>query len=114
MNEKTIARAGRFLYGFSIVVVGVHQIIIRDFRPEVLPPFPAWAHTQVIFPILFGIVLISAGILVAISSKIDACLFLGYLFLALVITCHLPYVLFLSPTNATHLVVWFDLGEALA
>ena len=114
MNTTAIIRIGRLLYGFSIVAVGIHQIILKDFRPEILPPFPAWAHTHVIFPVLIGIVLIISGILIAVSSAKNICLFLGFLFLALVITCHLPYILFLSPTKATHLEVWFGAAEALA
>ncbi len=49
MNTNWIIRIGRFLYGFSIVAVGLHQIIIKDFRPEILPPFPAWAHAHTRF-----------------------------------------------------------------
>jgi uncharacterized membrane protein len=114
MNSTAIIRIGRLLYGFSMVAVGIHQIILRDFRPEVLPPFPAWAHTHMIFPVLFGAILVISGILIALGSAKNTCLFLGFLFLALIITCHLPYILFLSPTKVTHLEVWFGAGEALA
>ncbi|HMH32205.1 MAG TPA: hypothetical protein VK543_04200 [Puia sp.] len=114
MNATAITRIGRLLYGFSLVAVGIHQIMLRDFRPEILPPFPTWAHTHMIFPILIGIVLIISGMLITGSSAKNICLFLGFLFLTLVITCHLPYILFLSPTKATHLEVWFGAGEALA
>jgi uncharacterized membrane protein len=114
MNTKTIIRIGRLLYGFSIVAVGIHQIIIKDFRPEILPPFPGWAHNQIIFPVLTGIVLVIAGIIIAWFRAENICLFLGSLFLALIITCHLPYILFISPEKVTNLVVWFMAGEALA
>jgi uncharacterized membrane protein len=114
MNTKTIIRIGRLLYGISIVAVGIHQIIIKDFRPEILPPFPAWAHTYVIFPVLTGVVLIIAGILIVGFSAKNVCLFLGFLFLGLIVFCHLPYILFISPEKVTNLVVWFSAGEALA
>jgi uncharacterized membrane protein len=114
MNTTAIIRIGRLFYGFSMVAVGIHQIILKDFRPEILPPFPAWAHAHMIFPVLFGIVLIISGILIAGFRARNVCLFLGFLFLALVITCHVPYILFFSPTKATHLEVWFGAGEALA
>ena len=114
MNTKTIIRIGRLLYGFSIVAVGIHQIIIKDFRPEILPPFPGWAHTHIIFPVLTGIVLVIAGILIAGFNAKNMCLFLGFLFLALIVTCHLPYILFISSEKVTNLIVWFAAGEALA
>jgi len=114
MNPKAIIRIGRFLYGFSIIAIGIHQIILKDFRPEILPPFPTWAHTHIIFPVFTGIVLIIAGILIAGFNAKNICLFLGFLFIALIVACHLPYILFLSPTKVSHLEVWFGAGEALA
>lgn len=114
MNTTTIIRIGRFLYGFSMVAIGIHQILLRDFRPEVLPPFPAWAHSHMIFPVLFGVFLIIAGIMIVGFNGKNICLVLGFLFLTLIITCHLPYILFYSPVKITHLEVWFGAGEALA
>jgi len=114
MNAGTTIRIGRFLYGFSMIAVGLHQIVLKDFRPEILPPFPAWAHTHVIFPVFIGIVLIIAGIHIAGFAAKNTCLFLGFLFLALFVTTHLPYILFLSPVKAMHLEAWFGAGEELA
>lgn len=114
MNTNAIIKTGRFLYGFSMVAVGLHQIIIRDFRPEVLPPLPAWAHTHTIFPVLTGIVLTAAGIMIAGFNSKKACLFLGYVFLTLFVLCHLPYILFFGPEKLSQLFVWFGAGEALA
>ena len=58
-------------------------------------------------PILAGIALIFAGIVISglleikfVSAK-NVCLYLGFCFLVLIITCHLPYVLILSPHKAT-------------
>jgi hypothetical protein len=114
MNANTIIRIGRLLYGFSIVAIGIHQIIIKNFRPEILAPFPAWAHTHIIFPVLTGIVLVIAGILIAFFKSKNICLFLGFLFLFLIVTSHLPYVLFISSGKVTNIVVWFAAGQALA
>ncbi len=117
---KHLLKTGRFLYGIGIVAVGVHQLIIKDFRPEILPPFPAWAHQHFIFPILTGIALLCAGTIIAglfttkrITRK-NTCLYLGVYFLALILTCQLPYILFFSPDKASRLDVWFGAGEELA
>jgi uncharacterized membrane protein len=112
MNQP--AKIGRLLYGIGIVAIGMHLIIIRDFRPDILPPFPAWAHAHVVFPILTGIALVFAGISIAGFGAKKICIYLGFFFLALIITCQLPYVLFLSPVKPTHLEVWFGMGQELA
>ncbi|MEP6948745.1 MAG: DoxX family membrane protein [Ginsengibacter sp.] len=117
---EQLTKIGRLFYGIGILALGIHQLIIKDFRPEILPPFPAWAHKYIVFPILTGIALLFAGIIISglfkiklVSTK-NICLYLGFCFLALTITCHLPYILILSPDKASRLDVWFDAGEALA
>ncbi len=117
---KQLTKVGRLFYGIGIVTLGIHQLVIKDFRPEILPPFPAWAHKYIVFPILTGIALLFAGIIILglfkikfVSAK-NICLYLGFCFLAFIITCHLPYILILSPDKASRLEVWFGAGEALA
>jgi uncharacterized membrane protein len=111
---KRLAKIGRLLYCIGIIAVGIHQVIMKDFRPEILPPFPAWAHAHAIFPILTGIALVAAGISIAGFGSKSTCNYLGVFFLALIITCQLPYILFFSPDKASHLVSWFAGGEELA
>lgn len=111
---KQLTKIGRLLYGIGIVAVGIHQLLIKDFRPEILPPFPAWAHAHNIFPILTGIAFIFSGIMIAGFNQKKICLYLGFFFIALIIACHLPYILFLSPDKASKFEVWFGAGEELA
>ena len=115
-----LIKIGRFFYGIGIAAVGFHQLIIKDFRQEILPPFPAWAHTHFIVLVLASIALIFAGIIIsglfkikAISTK-NICLYTGFCFLVLIITCQLPYILIFSPNKISSLDVWFGAGEALA
>jgi len=117
---KNFIKAGRCFYGIGIVALGIHQLVIKDFRQDILPPFPAWAHEYIVFSILTGIALIFAGIIISglftiklVNTK-SICLYLGFCFLAIIITCHLPYILILSPNKASRLDGWFDAGEALA
>src|SRR3954471_19315593 len=101
-----LIKAGRLFYGLGIVAYGVQQLIIKDFRPEILPPFPAWAHGYVVFPFITGVALIFAGITISGLFKIKEatakkiCLYLGFYFLALLVLCHLPYTLIFSPNRA--------------
>ena len=118
MNQLT--KIGRLFYGIGIAALGIHQLVIKDFRSEILSPFPAWAHKYIAFPILTGIALIFAGTIISglfkikfVSTK-NICLYLGFCFLALFITSHLPYILILSSDKASRLEVWFGAAEALA
>ena len=116
---KKFIKTGRLLYGIGLIALGVHQLIIKDFRQEILPPFPAWAHKYSVFPMLAGIALIFAGAIISglvtiktVNTK-NICLYLGFCFLILIITCHLPYILIFSPDKASRLDVWFGAGEEL-
>ncbi len=117
---EQLTKIGRLLYGLGLIAVGIHQIFLKDFRSEILPPFPAWAHQYVVFPFLAAIALIFAGIMISgvfttrpVITK-NICLYAGFCFLALIITCHLPYVLIFSADKASRLDVWFNAGEELA
>lgn len=117
---NNLIKIGRAFYGIGIIAFGIQQIVISDFRPEILPPFPAWAHEYIFFPILTGIVLIIAGVTIlglfgikeGIRKKI--CVYLGGYFLLLILICHIPYNLFLSPNKAIHVGVWAPMLKELA
>jgi uncharacterized membrane protein YphA (DoxX/SURF4 family) len=117
---KTFIKIGRAFYGAGVTVFGIQQLIIKDFRPEILPPFPAWAHQNVLLPILTGIILIVVGLVITglfqtkkINTK-KVCLYLGSYFLLLIIICHLPYTLIFSPNKLSHLGVWAQALKELA
>jgi uncharacterized membrane protein YphA (DoxX/SURF4 family) len=120
LNSEVIIKTGRAFYSIGIIVFGIQQIVIRDFRPEILPPFPAWAHDHVVFPFITGIALIIAGVIVSglfkITEKIrrETCLYLGIYFLLLIIICHIPYNLIFSPNKAIHMGVWAPMLKELA
>ena len=115
-----LIKIGRLFYGISVAALGVHQLIIKKFRPEILSPFPEWAHNNSIFPILTGIALIIAGIIISGVFKIKfidtkkVCLYLGFCFLAAVIASHLPYIIMLGGDKAPNFQVWIDVLEELA
>lgn len=117
---NTLLYLGRLFYGIGIVSLGVHQLITRSFRPDILPPFPAWANQYVVFPIAVGIALIFVGIIISGVVNVKRvntrriCLYLAFGFLVLIVTCHLPYLLFIGPDDITQLQFWFGAGETLA
>ncbi len=117
---KQLTKIGHLLYGLGMIALGVHQLLMKDFRPEILPPFPAWAHKYIALPILTGVALILFGTVISglIKTKPvikkNTCLYLGFCFLVLIIVCHLPYILIFSPDKVSRLDVWFGAGEELA
>ncbi len=119
-SMKTFVKIGRAFYGIGIIAFGVQQILIKDFRPEILSPFPAWAHEYIVFSILTGIALIITGIIVTgffRAEKINIkklCLYLGFYFVVLIILSQLPYTLMFSPNKSSHLGVWAEALKELA
>jgi len=116
---KELIKVGRLFYGIGIMALGVHQLIIKDFRSEILSPFPAWAHQYTIFSILASIALIVAGIFISGIIKIKfvdtkkVCLYLGFCFLTAFLLSHLPFIFIFNTdkTNATQ--IWINALEEL-
>lgn len=104
----------------AICSYGVQQILIRDFRPQILPPFPAWVHQHSLLAILSGLAMLLFGVVVTGAVKshwlppAKLCLYLGFYFLFLLLTCQLPYLFFIFPHKLSHLGVWADLLKELA
>ena len=115
-----LVKMGRLFYGLGLLSYGLQQIIIRDFRPQILPGFPAWVHAYAVFPIVTGIAMTVAGLLVTglfktrESVKRSICLYLGFYFLTLLLVSHIPYLLFVYPHKLSHLGSWGDALKGLA
>lgn len=113
-------KIGRVFYGLGIIAYGVQQLVIRDFRPQILPGFPAWAHEYSFFSLVTGVIMVVTGFIVSGLLKIkDAnkksiCLYLAFYFLALIIAGHIPYLLFVYPHKLSHLGSWGDALKELA
>ncbi len=120
LSMKFFTKTGRLFYGIGIVAFGMQQIIIRDFRPEILPEIPAWPHKYIIFPYVTGAALIIIGVIISGIFKIKEtftkriCLYLGLYFLVLIIIFQIPYCLIFGPNKAIHLGVWAATLKELA
>ncbi len=116
----SLTKTGHFLYGLGIIAYGIQQIIIRDFRPQILPGFPGWVHQYSIFAIVTGIIMILTGciisglVYVAWCNKRRITLYLGFYFFLLLFISHLPYLLFIYPHKLSHLGSWGDALKELA
>ncbi len=116
---KGLIKIGRLFYGIGIIALGVHQLVIKDFRSEILAPFPSWAHQYPVFSIFTSIILIAVGIIISGIVKIKivdtkkVCLYLGFGFLTAFILSHLPFIFIFNTdkTNATQ--IWINALEEL-
>jgi uncharacterized membrane protein YphA (DoxX/SURF4 family) len=117
---NALLKTGRLLYGIGIIAYGIQQLVILDFRPQILPLFPAWAHQYSVFPIVSGAAMVLLGAVAGGLLKMKAlepekvCLYLGLYFLVLILTCQIPYLLFIYPHKLSHLGSWGDLLKELA
>lgn len=115
-----LVTTGRLFYGLGIIAYGIQQIIIRDFRPQILPAFPAWVHEYSVFAIVTGVIMIAAGLIISGLFKVTdvdkkrICIYLGCYFFFLLIVSHLPYLLFVYPHKLSHLGSWGDALKGLA
>ena len=111
---------GRLFYSLGLIAYGIQQIIIRDFRPQILPGFPGWVHEWAIFPVLSGVLMVSAGLLLTGWLNVRAIirkrlfLYVGFYFFILLLFSHLPYLLFIYPHKLSHLGSWGDALKGLA
>lgn len=115
-----LLKTGRLFFALGIITYGIQQIVIRDFRPQILPGFPAWAHEYSIFAVVTGVIMIIAGLIISGLFKVTEvntkklCLYVGFYFLALIILSHIPYLLFVYPHKLSHLGSWGDALKGLA
>lgn len=113
-------KTGRLFFGLGIIAYGIQQIVIRDFRPQILPGFPAWAHDYSIFAIVTGVIMVVVGLIISGIFKVEdvyrktTCLYLGFYFLTLILVSHIPYLLFVYPHKLSHLGSWGDALKGLA
>lgn len=115
-----LVKVGRLFFGLGIIAYGIQQIIIRDFRPQILPGFPAWVHEYSVFAIITGVIMVITGLIisglikVSDANKKNISLYLGFYFLALIILSHIPFLLFVYPHKLSHLGSWGDALKGLA
>ncbi len=139
ISKTSLIKLGRLFYGLGIAAMGIHLLILRDFRPDILPPIPVWPHKYIVFPIFIGLAMLLAGILISGLVRIKPSnleqprtpqgmhqiqlrwldpkhisLYLGLFFLVMLVACQLPYILFFSPNKLSQLDVWFSAGQDLA
>lgn len=101
-----LLKAGRWFFAICLAGLAGQQFYYGDFRPCFVPTWPSPMPGQIVLVYLFSIALIW-GAIALVSEKMarTTMLLLGWLFLALVLLCHIPFHLAYDP-NAGNIGVW--------
>jgi hypothetical protein len=119
-HAMNYCKIGQSFYGVGIIAYGMQQLIIGDFRPAIVPEWPLWFHEGPALAYFTGVILILVGLAICRVFKNsekylrNVCLYLGTCFLILVLCCHIPNRLFISPYSPIHLGSWTDALKELA
>ena len=112
---ENFTKFGRLFYGIGVACIGIQQFTYADFRPVIIPAWPAWMHSSPIYAYIFGAILFVAGILIfAGKNARTTSLLLGGLFLLLFIAVQAPFVLFVDIYSPKHLGLWTNPLKELA
>src|SRR5262245_24120980 len=96
----------RKFYGTCLAGLGVQQLIYSNFLPVILPVWPSWLPGLSVCAYFFGLLLIGAGTAIVLEKSPRAIgLTIGVLFLAMVLCCHIPHLLFVNPYS-NYLGTW--------
>lgn len=112
---KTLIITGRAFYAIALIVYGIQQLYFGTFRDVFFSVYQEHLPLLNVFAYLFGLYLIATGILILVPGKgRKASLFLGAVFMTLLIGTHLSYA-FISETNKLyHLGLWTNPLKELA
>ncbi|GGB12771.1 hypothetical protein GCM10011511_40520 [Puia dinghuensis] len=85
---------------YAIFLIGIagQSFYYAEFRPSMMPPWPSPIPGQVVLVYLCSLFMVAAAVALVLERQARTMmLLLGGLFLALVLFCHVPYKLFVSP-----------------
>jgi uncharacterized membrane protein len=91
MKEKNLKSFGRIFYGFGIIGIGVLHFILKGFRPLITPIQPENPESISIIIYIFGLYLITSGILITFGIKLKTTsIVLAYVLILFLLFGHLP------------------------
>ena len=95
---QNLIKASRAFYGIGIAGIGIQQFIYSEFRPVLLPFWPALFPMPAIWAYVTGAALILAGIIITFGKNArTVSVLLGVFFFLLFLCFHVYYQLFLIP-----------------
>jgi hypothetical protein len=109
-----LSNIGRIFYGIAIAEMGIQNIYSRAFSYFFLPPDHTAIPGIAILSIIFGVLFVVEGISVVFGIRTrPITLLFGVILLLVFCFYHLPFELFVSPTNK-HFGDWENAAKELA
>ena len=107
-------RLGRIFFGICLAGLGIQQFQYGEFRPVIVPDWPAWLHNSSVAAYIFGAFLVVAGFIIALSSKArNTAVATGLVLFIFFLCFHVVNQLFIIPYQF-HLGLWTDPLKELA
>ncbi|HEX4371821.1 MAG TPA: hypothetical protein VHZ50_00820 [Puia sp.] len=111
---KNLTPIARIFYCVGIIGIAAQQFYYNDFRPVLIPQWPEWLPTILIWANITGAILIVLSVCILIKkNEKNAALILGGFLLFLFLVFQVPYMLFVFPYT-WHLGVWTNPLKTLA
>jgi uncharacterized membrane protein len=108
---NNVLKAGRLLFAFSIIGMATQQIFYPEFRAIFVPRTPLWLPLPVICVYAFSLYLIMSCMAILLGKPRAVAILLGFVFILLFLTGHVPYRLSQELNN---LGVWTVAIKCLA
>lgn len=102
-----LARSARIAFAICIAGLGAQQLYDGQFRPVLIPTFTTHFPGVIALVYLLSLILIGTAAAIALQKQAaNACLFLGFVFLANLLFCHIPYEGWIDPAGHQSIGAW--------
>ena len=109
-----LTRVGRIFFGICLAGIGIQQFQYGEFRPVIVPDWPAWLHNSSVAAYIFGAALVIAGAIIAFASKArNTAIVTGLVLFVFFLCFQVINQLFIIPYQF-HLGLWTDALKELA
>ena len=109
-----LIRAGRAFFAIGLTGIGIQQFQYAEFRPVILPSWPAGWQSFAAGAWISGLALLIAALFILVKKNAEkVCLLLGLFFFLFFIAFHAVSLIFFNPYSF-HLGSWTDALKELA
>jgi uncharacterized membrane protein len=103
----SLARIARIFFAVCIAGLAAQQFYDGQFRPVLIPSYASHFPGEAILVYLLSIILILAAIAIVMEKQgANAAILLGFVFLANLLFCHIPYEGWIDPAGRQSIGAW--------
>ena len=103
----SLAKISRGFFAVCIAGLAAQQFYDGQFRPVLIPSYAAHFPGEIILVYLLSVILILAAIAIVMEKQgANAAILLGFVFLANLLFCHIPYEGWIDPAGRQSIGAW--------